>query len=121
MRIRHLVSALLATGLLAGPAGCGGAEPDPRGRLAVCLAPTAERPAGKQVRIEFRRAGEPVAGGSLPVGTVFHARIPVGADIDVYVDDDLVADSRAAVVAGKALYLRGEGCPEIPDTDDDVE
>ncbi|BCJ41034.1 hypothetical protein GCM10010168_46670 [Actinoplanes ianthinogenes] len=117
----RLVPVLVAAALLAAAGGCGGEAPDPRERLAVCLTPTAERPAGKQVRIEFRTAGKMVAGGSIPVGNVFHAPIPAGADIEVYVDGSLVGDSGSAHVAGEALYLRGEGCPEIPDVDDDVE
>jgi hypothetical protein len=120
--VRRVVRILSAVTLLVVTGGCGAAEkPDPRGRLAVCVAPTAERPAGRQVRIEFRRAGAMVAGGSIPVGRVFHARIPVGADIEVYADDGLIGASSSAVIAGEAIYLRGEGCPEIPDVDDGVE
>lgn len=123
VRTRGFLIALLIAGVtMAGAGGCGVPEqPDPHARLAVCVAATAARPAGQQIRIEFRQAGVMVASGSVPVGTVFHAPVPAGADVEVYVDGVLLGTSGSAAVAGDAVYLRGDGCPDIPDVDGHVE
>lgn len=123
VRTRGFLIALLIAGvMMASAGGCGVPEkPDPHARLAVCVAATAERPAGQQIRIEFRRAGTMVAGGSVPVGAVFHAPIPAGADVEVYVDGALLGTSSSSSVAGDAIYLRGDGCPDVPDVDDHIE
>jgi hypothetical protein len=107
-RVRRLAAVLLAAGVLA--AGCSRPDDtDQERRLAVCVAPTAERKAGDPVKIEFRRAGERVAAGEIPVGAVFAAPVPAGADIEVYADGSLVGSSSRGTA-----YLHGDGCPATP-------
>jgi len=108
VRALRLVSVVLAAGVLV--AGCGrSAEPAPERHLAVCVAPSATLKAGHQVKIEFRQGGSTVASASIPVGGVFDAPVPAGADIEVYADGSLVGSS-----AEGTAYLHGEGCPRTP-------
>jgi hypothetical protein len=104
--LRRLVAALLAAGVLA--AGCSQPEEAvPEWRLAVCVAPTAERKAGDRVKIEFRQGGTLVASASIQVGGVFSGLVPAGPEVEVYADGSLVGTS-----SSPDNYLRGEGCPQ---------
>jgi hypothetical protein len=105
---------LLLTGaLLAAVAGCSHpARPAPTQRLAVCVAPSASDPADGRVTIEFRRSGQVIASGSIPVGGVFAAPVPADAAVDAYANDKLVGSKPAG---GGDVYLSGAGCPDTPE------
>ena len=88
-------------------------------QLAVCVSPTATSPAGTQVELEMRQGDSVVATGSVSVGGVFQAEVPIGTDIDVYADGELVGTGggthgNGAAGGGPTVYLSGPGCPSSP-------
>jgi len=126
-RTLHGRLALVAccAGVLVVVAGCSNEPGSPPTatvqRFAVCVGPTEARPAGQQMALEFRQAGQLVATGSIPVGGTFMAQVPVGTDIDVYADGEWAGGGGAApgaLVEGDRgyVYVSGPGCPSEPPT-----
>lgn len=117
---RLAVRLTVATAVAAVLVGCSDpVEPATSQQLAVCISPTDELPAGEQVDVELRQGDLVVATGSVPVGGVYGAEVPIGTDIDVYADGRLVGTggSSQGNEAGPGLstvYMSGPGCPSSP-------
>ena len=115
-----LAVAVFIAGGAAVLAGCGQpSEPATSQQLAVCVSPTDTLPTGKQVDLEMRQGATVVAAGSVPVGAVYLAEVPIGTDIDVYADGELVGTGGSSIgneadTGGPPVYMRGPGCPASP-------
>lgn len=116
-RRRRLVLAIAAVAGTAALLGCGQpAAPATSQRLAVCVSPTDAMPAGKEVAVEMRQGETVVAAGSTAVGTVYQAEVPIGTDIDVFADGQLVGTGGSSQGnegggEGPTMYMSGPGCP----------
>jgi hypothetical protein len=112
--------------LLLGPVALGGcgSQAEPRMQyVAFCQGASSSIHDDGFVDVEFRQGSTVVATGSLSVGVVFTAEVPIGG-IQIYVDDVQVGAVNEGVAADvfarspapeDASYLAsGEGCPDSP-------
>jgi hypothetical protein len=88
--------------------------------VAYCQGPSPDIRDDGFLDVEFRQGATVVARGSVDLGTVFAAEVPVGA-IQIYVDGVAMGAVNEGVATdvpwaspgpGDITYMAGEGCPE---------
>lgn len=89
--------------------------------FAVCVGPTEARPAGAQGALELRQRDKVVTTGSIAVGGVLTAQVPIGMDVEVYADGELVGGGGAAPGvlsegSNGSLHMSTPGCPSSSPT-----
>mgnify|MGYP000014575837 FL=1 len=104
-------------------AGCG-SEEEPLQRVAYCQGVPSEASEDGQLVVEFRQGETVVATGSVNVGMVFAAEVPLGG-IQVYVDDvqvgavnegvDMAENDDPSAPLPSTYMASPEGCPDSPE------